>query len=345
MQQRAFANVLVEARRILELGKALAARGIELGAWRAASAHAAIFDVVRFPRVSASSRMVAKVPWRLQATTSDHPDVVDRGTGPSVSRLVSATGPFVFEAPASEEDLCRLVAAPAAHQRDLRVAAPLVPLVALLDVDGRPLAVYEHAPDCDLAWMIACWPGRARRVLPRLATAVRALHATYGAHGDIKPEHVRLDSAGRQVPVLIDPLGPLTGVLFGSFGWQIPLPHGACSLMADVAALAQIVAACWGDALPWDGRLAYALKNLHNGRFSCGVRPAELQAETRAGLPKVPEPWRGWALTAADAMLEGWSIAYDLRSPIGMRAGNSVWLAQHLAELSAMPLWEGDDEG
>lgn len=345
MSQRELADVVAEARHVVALGEALAARGIELGAWRAASAYAAIFDVVRFPDAPAGARMIAKLPWRLGAPASDHPDVVERGHGPSLPRLVSPTGPFVFDAPASEEDVCRLVEAPAAHQRDRGVAAPLAPLVALLEVAGRPLAIYEETPYHDLAWMIAHWPGRARRVLPRLARALRGLHATYGPHGDLKPEHVRLDFDGQQAPVLIDPLGPLTGELFGSFGWQLPLPIGVSPLLADIVALSQVVAACWGDGQPWRGRLASALHNLHNGRFACNVRPSALRAEAAVGLPHVPEPWRAWALTGADALLEAWCIAENARWVQGARACDPGWIDAHLAALAAIPPWSGDDRG
>ncbi len=109
-----------------------------------------------------------------------------------------------------------------------------------------------------MAWMIKYWPGRARRLFPRLAGVVGELHTSYGPHGDLKPEHVLTTLEGTREVVLIDPLGPITGEAVGSQGWQLPLPsvhdahHGSKGL-ADLAALAQIIGACWGNALPWDG--------------------------------------------------------------------------------------------
>lgn len=341
-----FAGVIAEAARLTALADALAGQGVRLGRWLAASRHAAVFEAVQLGGAAPGEPLVAKMPWLLAGPVDEHPDVAAFGAGPSYVRLVSATGPFTLAGPADEAEAARLIEAPYAHQRARGAGAPLPRLVRLFTVGGRPVAVHAAVAGHDLAWRIRWWPGRARRQLPALARAVIELHRVYGPHGDLKPEHVWSDFEGRAPVTLIDPLGPLTGEAIGSIGWQLPLPRAFASpLLADLIAVAQIVAACWRDPLEWDGRLAYRLCNLHNGRFAGDVSPAELRRRLPAAARRVPEPWRGWLLGCVDALYAAWQALAERGHGDDGRARDEGWIHGQLAALAAMPVWPGDERG
>lgn len=167
------------------------------------------------------------------------------------------------------------------------------------------------------------------------------MHEDFGVHGDLKPEHVLTGFEGELGPWLLDPLGPLAGKLLGTVGWQLPLPGSSPPALSDLVAMAQIVGACWNDALPWTGGLAYSLNNINNGRFGRGLSLEALRDGLSRAYSEVPEPWRAWAQRSVDRFYASWQRGlWQPENP-----EDSEWIRDHLRELAAIPAWEGDDQG
>ncbi len=253
-----------------------AAHGLALGEPLGAGGYGRVFAVTS----QSFGRCALKVPDVAPAPPEEHPDVVAHGHGPNRITLVSATGPFVLRAPRTIEEAAALLDAACRRQRTH--GAPLPVLHRVYRLGGQLAALMERIDGPHLGELP---PERARAHLPALARAVRALHAGFGPHGDLKPAHVLLQGDAVR---LIDPLVGDGAV--GSIGYALPMPvtHGDTGRLRDLVALAAIAAELHGARLPLDGRVVYRLANRGNGRFGRGADARALRGEVEAvteGLP------------------------------------------------------------
>ena len=255
----------------LEIGRLMAIGGYSTVFW-------ATFD---------GQDCVLKVPWFPPNDVNDHPQEVKEGYGPLSIELVSPTGPFCLRAAQSQEEAAKLLSEVGDHQRE-NPSSRLSKLLAVKELGGHQCLLYEPLSAQTLQWKTRYWPEEAKELIPQLAQALGELHATFGPHGDLKPEHVFLTESG---PIFIDPL--LSTDWIGSVGYALPLPFRDNKLR-DLGGLAEMIAQMWSASLRWDGSLLYALVNRGNGRFGRGFDSKRTEEDMLLGTEAIDEPIRQW---------------------------------------------------
>lgn len=210
-------------------------------------------------------------------------------TGPS------PTGPLYPSAPVSVEQACSLLEEAWQRQQQVNGDIPLPRLFALFHLGGRPAVLLERLRGPSLTSLLAETPKKAQAVLPAVVQALLQLHNTFGKHGDLKPDHIFVET---DRVVFIDPL-PENDQWVGSLGYTVPSPgiERDGGLLRDLGSLAAILAECWGGNVGWDEGFVRCLANLHNGRFRCrGFQLSQGLDRMREGTRAVPSPVRSWIL-------------------------------------------------
>jgi hypothetical protein len=207
-------------------------------------------------------------------------------------RQRGVTGPFTLEARADDALRAAMVRVPALRRQECSGRLPLPALDRLTTAAGRPCAIWEWA-DGDV---MGATDALDAETAAAVARALVHLHASFGVHGDLRPEHVVWTAAG---PVLIDPLADLVTQGVGPLGWTLPVRANDPTL-ADVASLVQWIATSLGARLPWDPAFVTGIANLTNGRFSPWAHPlsrgtiaaiASAHGAALAGAPGAPARW------------------------------------------------------
>ena len=244
-------------------------------------------------------KCVLKAPWLPPKDSDEHPQTVELGYGPLKIELVSPTGPFCLRGAKEGKTSEQLMTETADHQLQ-NPSQQLAKLLAVKTLGGRKCMLYERIEGNSLAWKIKYWPEEAKELIADLARALSELHASFGPHGDLKPEHVFLTKNG---PIFIDPL--LSTEWLGSVGYALPfmMPDNK---LRDLAALAQMIAQMWGASFGWNGSLLYGLVNRGNGRFGRGFDLEKTEAQMLLLTEKIDEPIRQWV---RDVGLSAWRKA------------------------------------
>lgn len=261
---------------------------------------------------AAHTRWVARIPvWASDIEGGGPTDPADDiAASPPTGALAwpcqrGATGPFQLDAGADDTLRDELVRVPALRRQACPRDLPLPQLERLTTAAGRPCAIWQ--------WVEGEVLPDPRQLddtsVVRVARALARLHAGYGTHGDLRPEHVVWTAAG---PIFVDPLANLVERGVGPMGWTLPVRWNHPTL-ADVASLVQWVAVAHGARLPWDAAFVNAILNLDNGRFA----------------PRSRSPWRSAPKASAHgAVLEG------------VHAPAARWAAATLGPLYAAVLGE-----
>ncbi len=262
-----------------------------------------------------------KVPWVEGPREELHPDTTDVGYGPLKMEPVSPTGPFMFESVRDLDAARALLRGACAEQQAYGNERPLARLHGLLELPSGPAAVYERIES--RAWRDTLGqPGHLPEgAIRATARALRRLHQRFGAHGDIKPEHVLWSGPDA---VLIDPLPAAQHWLMGSIGYSLPglcvpergRPETREHALVDLASLAAIIAESYGGTLGWSGRLTYILANRGNGRFGRGAGPEDLRPLAEQGTQTVPPPLRTWVLDVVDQCTNELNRVYGAKTAL-----------------------------
>jgi hypothetical protein len=287
-----------------------AQQGIQVGRLLGAGGYGAVFEAIS-PGWGECVLKVAGVEF------AGPKDILDGEHGPYRDSLPhslygisgpSATGPRLPSAPASLEQAGSLLEDACRRQQDQGAEWPLARLFAVLRLGGRPAALFERLHGRSLRSLLADAREKAQATVPVLVRALTLLHDTFGAHGDLKPDHVFVDD-GRVV--FIDPLPEKSGWI-GSLGYALPFMYYEMDngRLKDLGSLAAMLAELWGGSVGWDKPLARCMANLNNDRFSC--REFELTHvldRMRDGTAAVPLPMQSWILDIGQAFLDYWTIA------------------------------------
>lgn len=246
-----------------------------------------------------------KIPWMDARREDPHPDTTDRGYGPLKMEPVSPTGPFMFESVRDLDAARALLRGACTEQQTHGNERPLARLHGVLELPSGPVAVYERIES--RAWRDTLrQPGNPPEgAIRATARALLALHRRFGAHGDLKPEHILWSGLDA---VFIDPLPASQHWLMGSIGYTLPglcvpergRPETREHALVDLAALAAIIAESYGGTLGWSGRLTYILANRGNGRFGRGASLEDLRPLAEQGTHAVPSPLRAWVLDVVE---------------------------------------------
>jgi hypothetical protein len=223
-------------------------------------------------------------------------------------------------APATLEQAASLLQEACQRQQRLQVECPLARLLASLRLGGRVAALFERLRGPSLRSLLVEAPEQARATVPALARALLRLHETFGAHGDLKPDHVFVD---RGEVVFIDPL-PETNEWIGSLGYT---PLSAWAMMndrlKDLGSLAAILAELWGGTVGWEKQLTFD---------PLEFEPSQPLEVMREGTAAVPAPVRSWILEVGQAMF-------------GNTPADSGWCRSRLIALAGMFGPDGLPEG
>lgn len=298
-------------------------QGLRVGRLLGRGGYAAVFEVTV---EDDPGPLVLKLPWPPRYQIGEIPLTVMGNVGPNRARPASPTGPIAVEAPASFDEAAGLLREAIERQGQTGAGRPLARLVRPLELARCPAALYERLDGASLETRLHGDPAGARAALAPLAQALQALHAGFGMHGDLKPDHVFFDG---DRPVLIDPL-PSPGWL-GSVGYALPFPvdpeapaevRREGERMRDLAALLAITVRCWSRTMGWDAGFLSGLLNRGNGRFGRGFDPEAASRRASlacAGLPAPLEALVQPATLGCLAMVMG---------PLPLRPG---WAGEQLA--------------
>ena len=266
--------------------------GLQIGELLAIGGYCTVFATIS----DKGQKCVLKVPWLPPCDCAEHPQLIEHGYGPIRVELVSPTGPFSLRRAKEGKTAEQLMIEVAVHQRQ-NPSKQLASLLAVINLGGRKCLLYERLEGNNLAWKINYWPEEAKELIPDLARALAELHASFGPHGDLKPEHVFLTNNG---PIFIDPL--LSTEWIGSVGYALPflLPDNK---LRDLAALGQMIAHMWGAGFGWNGSLLHGLVNRNNGRFGRGYDLEKTEEQMHILTEMIDEPVRQWV---RDVGLAAW---------------------------------------
>jgi hypothetical protein len=272
-------------------------QSLRIGSFLGRGSYGAVLDVTS----PEEGPCALKIPWVGEVAVDDHPDLAPYGHGPNRIEQIGLTGPFCLFAPSSLQEAAALLLAGVQRQMERGAERPLPRIHRLVELGGLPAVLMERVWGPSLRELMRRDREQAVSKLEPIKRSIAQLHAVFGAHGDLKPEHVLFESSTQEV-VLLDPLGDATATWIGSVGYALPHVGG---LLRDLGALAAMVAEAFGGTLGWNGRVAYCLANRGNGRFSWGIRNERVHEAMREGTRNVPQPWRDWALEVGAACVDG----------------------------------------
>ncbi|MCZ6690955.1 MAG: phosphotransferase [Planctomycetota bacterium] len=274
------------------------AQGLEMGRIVAVGGHSVLVAGER-------ENSVIKIPSVL-AGRGNVSDPRRRGQGPNRVRQVSPTGPIVLQGVRTQEQAEELlVAACDRHETALSVRLPR--LLGRRDLAGVPVAIFEYLRGRSLGDAAPLPPAESGLLIRDVASALGELHDVFGAHGDIKPDHIFLQGPDRMVK-FIDPLSHPHWL--GSVGYMLGWHRSAgpddeeARGLRDLGALVAIIAEMHGGDVGWDGGLVYLLANRGNGRFGRGLDFDRVRDDLRKGLSEVPSRLQSWAMEMGERYLD-----------------------------------------
>jgi hypothetical protein len=297
MIQRTLSSLARDAEALVALEAEARRRGLEVGDLLAVGGHSMIFAVKH------EERAVLKVPWA--PPRSLHAEIIEsdgrgRGRGPNRLTLEGTTGDYMATPLDALEHAAALLDLACRRQADRGVGRPLARLLGVERLAGLPCAVYENVGGFSLRRLIDYRQEEARAALRPLARALHALHAGFGAHSDLKPDHVHVLSA--DAVVLIDPLVMPNKRWLGSVGYALPLvvPSGGDGL-GDVERLRDLVAFAAIAVEAYGGDLGFVRWHLLDTLIFQRLGRTLAKVGERA-LP-LPDGLRGWVVSTVQTGL------------------------------------------